>query len=174
MTGGTALAEFYIPYRYSDDLDFFSEEPFNLEDIVAKMIGVGYGVGFSLPKDIQEQVVTRVKVMAKLRTDEHQTPQDGKISYKLEDGTIDIRVSIIPITAGEKVVMRLLSDKSRRYSLSDLGLSESDTKKLVDAYNKPHGMILATGPTGSGKTTTLYAILKILNKREVNIMTIED
>lgn len=87
---------------------------------------------------------------------------------------LDIRVSIVPITEGEKVVMRLLSEKSRQFSLEDLGLETDDLAKVRRAIEKPYGMILAVGPTGCGKTTTLYAILKILNERDVNIMTIED
>ncbi|KKQ98563.1 MAG: Type IV pilus assembly protein PilB [Candidatus Woesebacteria bacterium GW2011_GWB1_39_12] len=128
----------------------------------------------NLPSVIHPQIVTRVKVMARLRTDEHQSAQDGKISVELAEENLDIRISIVPVTNGEKVVMRLLSERSRQFSLQDLGFSESDLKKVVSAYNKPHGMILSTGPTGSGKTTTLYAVLKLLNKRNVNIMTIED
>jgi len=128
----------------------------------------------NLPSVIHPQIVTRLKVMARLRTDEHQSAQDGKISIELPEEKLDIRVSVVPVTNGEKVVMRLLSERSRQFSLQDLGFSESDLKKVVAAYNKPHGMILSTGPTGSGKTTTLYSVLKLLNKRNVNIMTIED
>ena len=128
----------------------------------------------SLPRDIFEQVVVRIKVLAKLRTDEHMAPQDGKISYQQEDEHYDIRVSLVPITVGEKVVMRILSDIAKKLSLHDLGFLGEDLEKLKLAYDKPHGMILSTGPTGSGKTTTMYAILKLLNKEDVNIMTIED
>ena len=127
-----------------------------------------------LPPPLHDQIVMRVKVMSKLRTDEHQAAQDGKISFPIEKDKIDIRVSIVPIEEGEKVVMRLLSEQSRQYSLTDLGFSSSDFEKLEAAIKKPNGMILATGPTGSGKTTSLYAILKQLNKRSINIMTIED
>jgi type II secretory ATPase GspE/PulE/Tfp pilus assembly ATPase PilB-like protein len=112
--------------------------------------------------------------MAKLRTDEHRSAQDGKIRVKFEKEKLDIRVSIIPIVEGEKIVMRLLSARSRQLSLEDLGLAGEDLVKLKKEYSKPYGMVLATGPTGAGKSTTLYAILKILNRREVNISTIED
>lgn len=132
----------------------------------------------TLSKEIHFQVVTRIKVMANLRTDEHQASQDGKLVFKTDPPTggekLDVRVSIVPITEGEKVVLRLLSEKSRQFGLSSLGLVGEDLKKVKSAIDKPHGMILATGPTGCGKTTTLYSILKILNKREVNISTIED
>ncbi|MFA5828896.1 MAG: GspE/PulE family protein [Candidatus Gracilibacteria bacterium] len=128
----------------------------------------------NIPKNIHDSIITRIKVLSQLRTDEHQAPQDGKFEYFFENEPVDIRVSILPTTNGENLVMRLLSEKSRRFSLEDLGFSERDYGILRENIKKPWGMILATGPTGAGKTTTLYAILKILNKREVNIATIED
>jgi type IV pilus assembly protein PilB len=128
-----------------------------------------------LPKEIHDQVVTRIKVLSNLRTDEHHAPQDGKIEYRIEaDEGLSLRVSIVPVIHGEKVVLRLLADQSKRLSLGDLGFFDQSLDKIIRAYKKPYGMILTTGPTGSGKTTTLYAILKILNRREVNITTIED
>jgi type II secretory ATPase GspE/PulE/Tfp pilus assembly ATPase PilB-like protein len=92
----------------------------------------------------------------------------------LDEEDLDIRVSILPIADGEKVVLRLLASKFRQFSLIDLGMNEKDLKKVTDAYGKSYGMILSTGPTGSGKTTSIYAILKILNTRDKNITTIED
>lgn len=127
-----------------------------------------------IPKSLHNQIVTRIKVLAGLRTDEHQSAQDGKLNFDSEGDKVDVRVSIVPTTVGEKVVMRLLSDKSRRLSLTDLGFSAEDLKKVKIAAAKPYGMILATGPTGSGKTTTLYSLVKILNQPDINIMTIED
>jgi len=133
-----------------------------------------------LPGEIHQRIITRIKVMSKLRTDEHQAAQDGKIQWETPNGQdsttdkLDLRVSIVPSTDGEKIVMRLLSEKSRQLSLEDLGFSANDLNIVKSAYKKPHGMILATGPTGSGKTTTMYTILKILNSRDVNISTIED
>lgn len=128
----------------------------------------------SLPKELHSPIIIRIKVLSSLRTDEHSAAQDGKLQFRLEDEEVDVRVSVVPITLGEKIVMRLLSERSRQFSLTDLGLSQNDLNKVQKAYNKPYGMILATGPTGSGKTTTVYGILKLLNKRDVNIMTIED
>lgn len=128
---------------------------------------------FMLPKRVHELVVTRLKILARLRTDEHLAPQDGKLQYELGEKFIDIRVSIVPTVKGEDVVMRLLVEDSN-LRLQDLGYSKTDYEKLMKYVTKPWGMILATGPVGSGKTTSLYAILKILNKREVNIVTIED
>ena len=127
-----------------------------------------------LPLELHGSIVTRVKVMSKLRTDEHASSQDGKLQITVSGDQLDIRVSIVPITNGEKIVMRLLSEKSRQFGLSDLGFGEMDLAKIERAYKKPYGMLLSTGPTGCGKTTTMYAVLKLLNKRDVNIMTIED
>lgn len=128
----------------------------------------------NMPIKIHDLLVSRIKVMAKLRTDEHQIPQDGKLEYILGKEKADVRVSIAPTTKGENVVMRLLAEKTDQYKLEDLGLSAIDLVKLEELIKKPWGMILVTGPTGSGKTTSLYAIMKILNKRNVHIATIED
>ena len=135
----------------------------------------------ALPHDVHEEIVTRIKVMAGLRTDEHFAAQDGKLSFrtgidlpKERQERVDVRVSIIPTTYGEKVVMRLLSAGARQFSLEDMGFAPEDLVKIKNAYEKPYGMIISSGPTGSGKTTTMYAVLKILNKRDVNITTIED
>ncbi len=163
-----------VHYAYQNKASDIHIEPSDVDSVIRFRIdGILHDI-VHLPLELHPQVVTRVKVMAKLRTDEHQSAQDGKISVKLANENLDIRVSIVPVVDGEKIVMRLLSERSRQFSLQDLGFGEDDFKKISEAYQKPHGMILATGPTGSGKTTTLYAILKLLNKRDVNIMTIED
>jgi len=126
------------------------------------------------PKYMHDLVVTRLKIMARLRTDEHFAAQDGKIRTVLEGETVDIRINIVPIIEGEKVVMRLLTERGKHFYLESIGLSDADVEKVMRAIKKPFGMILSTGPTGSGKTTTLYATMKILNTPEVNITTIED
>lgn len=129
----------------------------------------------ALPKAIAPILVARVKVLASLQIDEHRVPQDGRFRFELEDGTtIDIRTNIMPVFKGEKVEMRLLKSSSRPLTLSDLGLSQEGFTILNEEIKKPHGMILVTGPTGHGKTTTLYAVLNILNTPKVNITTIED
>lgn len=123
---------------------------------------------------IHQQVVSRIKVLANLRTDEHSAPQDGKIRFVHDDQSVDIRVSIIPMVEGEKIVMRLLVSHFRVFSFSDLGMNPDAVAKIHAALRRSYGMILSTGPTGSGKTTSIYAMLKILNVREKNITTIED
>ncbi|KKU63126.1 hypothetical protein A2972_02500 [Candidatus Amesbacteria bacterium RIFCSPLOWO2_01_FULL_47_33] len=127
-----------------------------------------------LPKYLHDRIITRIKVLSNLRTDEHLSAQDGKMRKKMEEENLDIRVSIIPIVEGEKSVMRLLSSRSRQYTLQGLGMNPPDLAKVENAYTKSYGMILSTGPTGSGKTTSIYSILKVLNTREKNITTIED
>ena len=128
----------------------------------------------TVPKNLEELLVTRLKIMSRLRTDEHRAAQDGRLRFRVDNDKVDARVSIVPVIHGEKIVMRLLSEKARQYDLDNLGFNPADLKKIKDNIDKPWGMILATGPTGSGKTTTLYAILQRLYTREVNISTIED
>ncbi|MEK7634542.1 MAG: GspE/PulE family protein [Patescibacteria group bacterium] len=129
---------------------------------------------FVLPKEIQSEIITRIKVLSGLRTDEHQAAQDGRFKIPIEDvGYVDVRVSIAPTYYGENAVLRILSEKTQ-LDLEQLGFSERDFKIIKAAIKKPYGMILATGPTGSGKTTTLYSIIKELNTPEVSIVTIED
>lgn len=126
------------------------------------------------PKRIQSTLVSRIKVMASLNIAEKRLPQDGRIDIKIADKNVDIRVSTIPTAFGERVVLRLLDKSSVLLELSDLGLPE-DRLKLVDRLIRtPHGIILVTGPTGSGKTTTLYAALNTINNSDINIITIED
>lgn len=128
----------------------------------------------TIPKHLHEIVVARLKILSRLRTDEHRSAQDGKLRFATGEEFVDVRVSIVPIVRGEKVVLRLLTDKSQQYELTKLGLRPEDLEKVLETIKQPWGMILATGPTGSGKTTTLYAVLKKLDRREVNISTIED
>lgn len=149
-------------------------EPYEEETVVRFRIdGVMHEI-LKLPLKMHEVLITRIKVMARLRTDEHQIPQDGKIQYSLEKERLDVRVSIVPTTKGENSVLRILSQSARHYNLKDLGLRNKDLTKVEKQIKKPWGMILSTGPTGSGKTTSLYTILKMLNTKEVNIATIED
>ncbi|KKS11570.1 MAG: Type II secretion pathway protein E [Parcubacteria group bacterium GW2011_GWB1_41_5] len=131
---------------------------------------------YSFPKEINHEVISRIKILTKLRTDEHQATQDGRFRYIFSSDKkfIDFRVSIIPTYHGENAVLRLLTDKNGEHSLETLGFSESDRKKIENAIKKTNGMILSTGPTGSGKTTTMYTLIKMLNSPGVSIITIED
>ncbi|WP_440867945.1 type II secretion system ATPase GspE [Symbiopectobacterium purcellii] len=119
-------------------------------------------------------LVSRIKVMAKLDIAEKRTPQDGRISLRIGHHAIDVRVSVIPASHGERVVMRLLDKNAVQLSLSDLGMSEALRQRIMALANRPNGIFLLTGPTGSGKSTTLYAVISALNRDELNIMTIED
>ena len=168
------IVDTILRFAYERGASDIHIEPTSTDSLVRfRVDGMMYDI-VALPKDIHPRLVTRIKVMANLRTDENQSAQDGKLNFVLEEEKVDVRVSLIPIIDGENIVLRLLSEKSRRFSLLDLGLSDADAKKVEEARHKPHGMILSTGPTGSGKTTSLYALLKLLNKRGVTIMTIED
>ena len=129
---------------------------------------------FSFPKSLQSEVITRIKVLSEMKTDIHHVPQDGRFKAAIKEvGDVDVRVSVSPTYYGENVVIRILAEITE-FSLGDLGFSEAQTKIINEGIKKPYGMILANGPTGSGKTTTLYTIIKKLNTREVSIITIED
>ncbi len=128
----------------------------------------------TLPKNSQLGIVARIKVLANLKLDEHRLPQDGRFKIQTPEYQVSFRVSIIPVFDGEKIVMRLLDEKSQILTIEKLGFHKRAVDILKRNFTKPHGMILVTGPTGSGKTTTLYSILNILNKPSVNISTIED
>lgn len=139
---------------------------FRIDGILKDVLNIG--------KDVQESLLFRIKVAAKMRTDEHFAPQDGRIRFIIDNRKIDTRISILPTSTGEKVVMRLLIKEGKSFAFSDLGMSDEDQLVVEKSYNRPYGMILAVGPTGSGKTTSLYAILQKLNSRKVNITTVED
>lgn len=125
-------------------------------------------------KQIQGEVVARIKILSGLRTDEHNAPQDGRFRRTSGEETVDVRVSIAPTYYGENIVMRLLADRAAQLTLDALGFSLSDKKKIERAIKMTSGMILSTGPTGSGKTTTLYTLIKMLNSDDISIVTIED
>src|SRR3989338_7658953 len=127
-----------------------------------------------LPKSAALGIVARIKVLSNLRLDERRLPQDGRFKIETEDYRYSVRVSILPVFNGEKIVMRLLSETSKALSLESMGLSGAALERVQEALKKPTGMILVTGPTGSGKTTTIYAVMEILNTPDVNISTVED
>ena len=128
----------------------------------------------SPPKSIQSALVNRIKVMAKMDIAEKRLPQDGRIELKKGAQSIDVRISTLPTTFGERVVLRLLNKSSSLLETSELGLSDHNLTTLQRLVSTPNGIILVTGPTGSGKTTTLYAVLTSINKPDINIITIED
>jgi type IV pilus assembly protein PilB len=128
----------------------------------------------SLPKTVQSGINARIKILSSLKIDEHMAPQDGRFKIDMHDDRFAFRVSIMPVYNGEKIVMRLLHEGQKPLPLERLGFLKGPQKLVNDAIKKPHGVVLVTGPTGSGKTTTLYSVLGLLNKPEVNISTIED
>jgi len=128
----------------------------------------------TLPKNILSAVVSRIKILSNLKIDEHRVPQDGRFKFTVGNRMISLRVSTLPVMDGEKVVMRLLDESTKAPSLDDLGFYGKALEAIVNNMHRPHGMTLVTGPTGSGKSTTLYAILTMLNTPGVNISTVED
>lgn len=135
--------------------------------------GVLYLAGV-IPKIYYENILNRLKILAHERIDEHQSAQDGSMRFQKDDMVVDMRSSIIPTIDGEKVVLRILMSYVQGFGLSDLGLSPKHRAIVEEAVKKPFGMIIVTGPTGSGKTTTLYSVIKKLNEPGINITTIED
>ena len=128
-----------------------------------------------LPKELHPAIIARVKILSSLKLDETRLPQDGRIKFESEEGeVISLRVSILPTVEGEKVVLRLLESGTPEFSLSDLGYDPRSDQLVTKALTRPHGLILITGPTGSGKTTSLYTMLSLLNTDSVNISTVED
>ncbi len=129
---------------------------------------------FDLPKGLQEEVVSRVKVMSDMNIAEKRLPQDGRATVQVGDRVVDLRVSTVPASHGERVVIRLLDKSVRLYTLNELGMDERTLKNFAQVIGVEHGLILVTGPTGSGKTTTLYAALGQINSTERNVITLED
>jgi len=149
-------------------------EPTEKEVLVRYRIDGILRDAMTLPRVTASGIVARIKVLSNLRLDEHRLPQDGRFKIETEDYKYAVRVSILPVFDGEKVVMRLLPETSRAFTLEASGLQGASLENVQSNLRKPVGMILVTGPTGSGKTTTLYSMLEILNAPSVNISTIED
>jgi len=149
-------------------------EPLEKEVVVRYRIdGILHDV-MTFPISTNSGIVARIKVLSNLKLDEHRLPQDGRFKIENEDFKYSVRVSVLPVLNGEKIVMRLLSEDNKTHSLEDLGFYGDTLEKIRNSLRKTTGMILITGPTGSGKTTTLYAMMDILNTPNVNISTIED
>src|SRR5579872_1775072 len=138
-----------------------------------RIVGILYD-RLSLPKSVQDAVISRIKVLSEMKIDEHRTPQDGRFNFKVGDQEVDLRISILPTVHGEKIVMRLLRKSGGIPTLPELGLGGLALKNLETAMLRPHGIIIVCGPTGSGKTTTLYSVLSKLNTPKVNIVSLED
>ena len=149
-------------------------EPLEKEVVVRYRIDGILHDAMTLPKIASSGIVARIKVLSNLKLDEHRLPQDGRFKIETEDYRYSMRVSVLPVFGGEKIVMRLLAETSKGYTLEGIGVRGESLEKVQDNLRKPSGMILITGPTGCGKTTTLYAMMEILNKPGVNISTVED
>ncbi|KKU47327.1 hypothetical protein A3H10_01850 [Candidatus Uhrbacteria bacterium RIFCSPLOWO2_12_FULL_46_10] len=161
----------YAIFEGASDIHIEPEE--QQIDIRYRLDGILKSV-MTLPKAVQSGVIARIKVLSNLKLDEHRLPQDGRFKIQTRDYNIAFRVSIIPAFDGEKIVLRLLNESAQVRSLEQISMQSNQFAILKKNIHKPHGMILVTGPTGSGKTTTLYTILNVLNVPEVNISTIED
>jgi type IV pilus assembly protein PilB len=168
------IIDIILRYAYENKASDIHIEPYKQKTVIRYRIdGILHDIA-ALPKELHSLVVSRIKILSNLRTDEHRSAQDGKFQFQISNENIDVRVSIVPVVKGEKLVLRILSKQNIALSLTGIGLSDHDLEIVKRNIKRPHGMILVTGPTGCGKTTTLYAILKLLNKKEINISTIED
>ncbi len=164
------ILEFAVKSRASD----IHIEPQEMKTRVRYRIDGILQEKLTLPRSIHESLVSRIKILSEMKIDEKRIPQDGRFTFKIGTEEVDLRVSTLPTVNGEKIVMRLLKKTGGMPTLTDLGLRGIQYKDLEEAFIKPYGIILITGPTGSGKTTTLYSILTRLNKPGVNIVTLED
>lgn len=149
-------------------------EPQEKEVVVRYRIDGILHDAMTLPVDVHIGIIARVKVLADLKLDEHRLPQDGRFKIETEDYRVSFRVSVLPVYNGEKIVMRLLRESNKGFTLEELGFTGDSLEEAHKNLKRPTGMILVTGPTGSGKTTTLYTMMDILNEPGVNISTIED
>ena len=168
------IVDTLLEYAIFEDASDIHIEPEEKEMIVRYRVdGILRNV-MTLPKNVQSGIIARIKILANLKVDEHRLPQDGRFKIATQEYKVSFRVSIIPTYDGEKIVMRLLPEKAQVLNLEQLGFQPGSFEIIKRNIAKPHGMVLVTGPTGSGKTTTLYTVLNILNTPKVNILTIED
>ncbi|MCK4553842.1 type II/IV secretion system protein [Candidatus Parcubacteria bacterium] len=168
------IVDTLLEYAIFEDASDIHIEPEEKEMIVRYRVdGILRNV-MTLPKNVQSGIIARIKILANLKVDEHRLPQDGRFKIATQEYKVSFRVSIIPTYDGEKIVMRLLPEKAQVLNLEQLGFQPGSLEIIKRNIAKPHGMVLVTGPTGSGKTTTLYTVLNILNTPKVNILTIED
>lgn len=168
------LVDILFEHAYRDNASDIHMEPQEEQGVIRYRVdGILHDIA-AFPKTVHGRIISRLKVLARLRTDEHHSTQDGKIRATITGLMVDIRLSILPIVDGEKAVMRILSTHGRPLTLTDLGMRPPDLHRVKMAYEKSYGLILSTGPTGAGKSTSIYSILRVLNVREKNITTIED
>jgi type IV pilus assembly protein PilB len=161
----------YAVFEKASDIHIEPQE--NAVTVRYRIDGVLHDV-MTLPKVIQAAIAARIKVLSNLKIDEHRLPQDGRFKIEKDGYKFSLRVSTIPIFDGEKVVIRLLDESAKAMTLEELGFEKESYEVINRNVKKPHGMLLVTGPTGSGKSTTLYTVLSMLNTKNVNISTIED
>ncbi len=166
----STILEFALKSRASD----VHIEPQERETRVRYRIDGILNEKLALPQKVHDAVVSRIKILAQMKIDERRIPQDGRFNFKMGVDEVDLRISTLPTVNGEKVVMRLLKKTGGVPRLTELGLRGTALKNLETQISRPHGIILVTGPTGSGKTTTLYSVLSMLNTVKVNIVTLED
>lgn len=149
-------------------------EPFENRVCVRYRIDGALQKQFDSPKEPLAGLITRIKIMGNMDIAEKRIPQDGRIFTRVDDENVDLRVSVLPTVNGEKIVIRILDKSAFNVDKSVLGIADDDLDKINKIINKPHGIVLVTGPTGSGKSTTLYSLLRDLNKEDKNIITVED
>jgi type IV pilus assembly protein PilB len=128
----------------------------------------------SFPKEQYEGILNKIKIDSQLRIDKHDEPLDGAIRFAYGEFVVDLRISLVPVIYGEKIVIRVLSSYVEGLTLDSLGLTGYNEQQIKEAIKQPYGMIVVSGPTGSGKTTTLYSLMRLINRRDINITTIED
>jgi len=184
------LVELLVEHGYVSRASDIHIEPAEDNVVVRFRIDGILSDAVTLPKEMHSEIISRIKVLSDLKTDIHQVPQDGRFRAKVEavvdkvadkkkgiespPEEVDVRVSVAPTYYGENSVMRILAENVQSFNVEDLGFSPKQLKAVIGAIEKPYGMILCNGPTGSGKTTTLYTVIRKLNTRQVSIITIED
>ncbi len=168
------IVDSLLEYAIFDNASDIHIEPTEKDIVVRYRIDGILKEVMRLPKNLQPGITARIKILANLKIDEHRLPQDGRFKITTSDYKISFRVSIIPVFDGEKIVMRLLNESAKILTLEQIGFQLAALDYTKDAIDKPQGMILVTGPTGSGKTTTLYTLMNMVNDPKVNIATIED
>lgn len=166
----TAILDFAVKSKASD----IHIEPLEESLVIRCRIDGVLRQVMELPKSIEPALVSRIKILADLKIDEHRIPQDGQFTVKIADKEVDLRIAIAPVVWGEQVVIRLLDKSGTTLEIEDMGMTGRALRMVVEGISKPNGMILTSGPTGSGKSTTLYALIKRIKDVKINVVTLED